>query len=364
MPEFGRRVRQTFFCLVWISGLAAVDSGGYGPKRQYGYDPQEASFVSISPRVDLKRAPNFCGGGTTYILHLENVSLNAPDSEDIIISSLSEEQYHELCAEDPIARFQWFRVSAQHPVGPGIFSLDSQDGTCARITEPLQILPEKELHWTNHGNVPDEPLLNSWVRHDSCQIPKLQFSLWFPSFEIRNAWLTQANCIFAELEEEAHVEDYVCIDVVQFTLQIVNERHIDPNSIPEGYLFICPPRDFRTELDTASYAWPACPAYWSLDPSGADRLSTEGARLVGFPAIHIETSLCGMSWDRGVYKGLRRFHEGKGLDPDDREAARRLGYPLYEVLSNRVPYPARKVEHRHWCESQDPQHCRELGHFL
>ncbi|KAJ6464510.1 hypothetical protein C8R45DRAFT_785902, partial [Mycena sanguinolenta] len=80
--------------------------------------------------------------------------------------------------------------------------------------------------------------------------------------------------------------------------------------------------------------WPACPAYWSLDPSGAaaSRLSTEDARLLGFPGIHIETGIFGISWDRDVYEGLRRFHEGKGFDTDSRDIARRLQYPLYEVL--------------------------------
>ncbi|KAJ6464479.1 hypothetical protein C8R45DRAFT_794667, partial [Mycena sanguinolenta] len=79
--------------------------------------------------------------------------------------------------------------------------------------------------------------------------------------------------------------------------------------------------------------WPACPAYWSLDPSGADRLSTEDARILGFPAIHIEGIMAGMSWDRSVYEGLRRFHEGKGFDPESQEeVTRQLGYPLYEVL--------------------------------
>ncbi|KAJ6464496.1 hypothetical protein C8R45DRAFT_795380, partial [Mycena sanguinolenta] len=72
--------------------------------------------------------------------------------------------------------------------------------------------------------------------------------------------------------------------------------------------------------------------YWCLNLSGADRLSMEDARNLGFPAIHIETKMFGRSWDRSVYEGLRRFHEGKGFDPDSRDVARQLGYPLYEVL--------------------------------
>ncbi|KAF7353159.1 MFS general substrate transporter [Mycena sanguinolenta] len=275
------------------------------------------------------------------MIRLENVSLDAPDSEDMIISSLSEDQYHNLCTNSLIARYRNFQVSTKHPVGPRVFRLDSQYGTCVRITEPLQILPE-ELHWDNYtGGAPGEPLPNSWIRYDFPRsfALKLELNLRLLWYAIWKAWLAQANSIFAELKE-AHVKDYVCIDEVQFILQIANKDHI-----PEGYLFVCPPQDFcaYTEPHANLYQWPACPAYWSLDPSGADRLSTEDAKNLGFPAIHIETKMYGDSWDCSVYEGLRRFHEGKGYDPESREVARRLGYPLFEVLRDPVPFPAREV---------------------
>ncbi|KAF7353149.1 hypothetical protein MSAN_01502400 [Mycena sanguinolenta] len=293
------------------------------------------------------------------VLRLENVSLDAPDSEDIIISSLSEDQYHKLCSQPSMAQHQCFQVSTECPVGPGIFRLDSQCGTCVRITEPFQILPEEELRW---NNAPDELLPNSWIRYD---FPRM-FALWlelnlsFPLYEIRKAWLAQANHIFAELQELEHVEGYVFIDEVRFILRIT-----DKHDIPKGHLFVCPPQDFRTSTEphANSYKWPAYPVYWSLDPSGADRLNTEDANNLGFPAIHIETVMRGASWDHSVYQGLRQFHEGKGCDPDSQEVARRLEYPLFEVLSDRVPFPARKVKPYSWCEL-DPELCQELGHYL
>ncbi|KAF7353209.1 hypothetical protein MSAN_01508600 [Mycena sanguinolenta] len=287
-------------------------------------------------------AINFAWWRDSRVLRLEILTLDAPDLEDIIISSLGEDQFHQLCSGYPITQLQYFQVSTEHLVGPGVFWLDSQCGTCVRITEPLQILPEEELKWYNYENAPDELLPSSWIRYDFPRrfaLP-LELNLWFPSLQIRKAWLAQANRIFAELQKPEHVEDYVCIDRVCFMLQIADER-----DIPDGYLLVCPPRDFRTGTEPHSnlYQWPACPVYWSLDPSGADRLSTEDARILGFPAIHIETRIDGFSWDRSVYKGLRRFHEGKGHDPESREVARRLGYPLYEVLRDRVPFPAREV---------------------
>ncbi|KAF7353128.1 hypothetical protein MSAN_01500200 [Mycena sanguinolenta] len=276
--------------------------------------PQTGQFC-----LDLAQGGATCGYDLlewdTHVLRLENVSLDAPDSEDMIISSLSENQYHEM---------------------------DSYRGTCGWITEPLPILPE-ELHWAKYGGAPGELLSNSWIRYGISQTftLELRLNLWFPSLQIRKAWLAQANHIFAELHEPEHIEDYVCVKYVQFILQIA-----DKHNIPKGYLFVCSPQDFRTHTEPHAnlYQWPACPAYWSLDPSGADRLSTEDARNLSFPAIHIETRMFGDSWAGSVYEGLRQFHKGKGFDPESREVARRLGYPLYEVSSDRVPFAAREGE--------------------
>ncbi|KAF7337262.1 Kinase-like protein [Mycena sanguinolenta] len=337
-----------------------------GPSRDFG-----SLSVWIRPATGEFCLDLALGGPRTniefvwhpHVLRLENVSLDAPHSEDKIISGLSENQYHELCIDRSIARGRYFQVSTEHLVGPGIFQSDYQCGTCMRITEPLQILPE-EPHWDDYtGEVPGELLPNSWTRYDSRRIftLELKLQLLFPSYDIEMAWLALANHIFAELQELEHLEDYVCVDEVEFILRIVDEHHI-----PEGYLFVCPPQDFLTSTEPHAplYQWLACPAYWSLDPSGADRLSTEDAKSFGFPAIHIETVVHGLSWDHSIYKGLWRFHKGKGFDPNSREVARQLGYPLYEVLSDPSPFPARDIELYSWCYSEDRELCRELGHYF
>ncbi|KAF7353323.1 hypothetical protein MSAN_01520300 [Mycena sanguinolenta] len=311
-------------CPVWIrpsTGELCLDLVQGGP---------ETSF-----ELPLWRVP---------VLRLENVSLDASDSEDIIISSLSEDQYHKLCSDHLIAQFRCFQVSTQHPVGPGIFRSDPRYKTCVRITEPL-ILPEEELHWANYGRPRGKLLPNSWIRYDSRQTCtlKLELQLLFWSYEIQKAWLAQANHVYAELGEVAHVEDYVCIDQVRFILRISvpNDVHIYING----------------------------PPVQRIGPSthlGADRLSTEDARMLGFPRIHIDTVLVGLSFDRSVYNGLRRFHEGKGFNPDSGEIARQLGYSLYELLrdvNSCAPFPAHDVE-RLWCQEEDPALCRALGHYL
>ncbi|KAJ7927327.1 hypothetical protein B0H13DRAFT_1598805 [Mycena leptocephala] len=78
---------------------------------------------------------------------------------------------------------------------------------------------------------------------------------------------------------------------------------------------------------------PDCPAYWSLDPSGAERLSPEEAAELGFPSIRSLTSIYIDSWDADVYAALRQFHRAKGFDPDSQDVARHLGYPLYQLPS-------------------------------
>ncbi|KAJ6465888.1 hypothetical protein C8R45DRAFT_839643 [Mycena sanguinolenta] len=98
-----------------------------------------------------------------------------------------------------------------------------------------------------------------------------------------------------------------------------------------AYLFVCSPEDFRSEANL--FQWPSCPAYWSLEPSGAAHLSTEDAKKLGLSAIHVETVLRGVSWDNGVYKGLRQFHRGNGFDPESQEIAKHLDYPRFEFLN-------------------------------
>ncbi|KAJ7021995.1 hypothetical protein C8F04DRAFT_912788, partial [Mycena alexandri] len=98
---------------------------------------------------------------------------------------------------------------------------------------------------------------------------------------------------------------------------------------PPSYLFLCPRTDFQTGL--LSFRWPDRPAYWSLDPSGADGLSTKEATQFGFPALQLTTQVWGRARDTSVYAGLRQFHQAKGFNPDSQDIARHLGQPLYTV---------------------------------
>ncbi|KAJ7211440.1 hypothetical protein C8J57DRAFT_1024228, partial [Mycena rebaudengoi] len=71
--------------------------------------------------------------------------------------------------------------------------------------------------------------------------------------------------------------------------------------------------------------------YRSLDPSGAQRLSSEEAERLGFPSFTVRMSVWTYSWDDLVYADIAKFHQGKGFDPYSQDVARELRYPLYKV---------------------------------
>ncbi|KAJ6485667.1 hypothetical protein C8R45DRAFT_278819 [Mycena sanguinolenta] len=139
------------------------------------------------------------------------------------------------------------------------------------------------------------------------------------------SWLSQANYIFSQLKILSNHRDYVLVNCIQFSLYISVPEH----NPPHGYLFLCSPTDFET--GPASFKWPDRPAYWSLDPFGRMPLSIEEAISLGFPPIKLSTRVYGMFWDGTVYRGLRKFHEEKGFDPDIQDVARALGCPLYKL---------------------------------
>jgi hypothetical protein len=107
------------------------------------------------------------------------------------------------------------------------------------------------------------------------------------------------------------------------------------NALPEGYLFLCPAEDFQVGPNL--YRWPDCPAYWSLDPSGTNRLTLEDARNAGFPSFDMMTGIQVISWDESVYAGTRQVHEAKGYDPYSQDVARHLGRPLYQLSNEMGP---------------------------
>ncbi|KAJ6534558.1 hypothetical protein B0H10DRAFT_1859275 [Mycena sp. CBHHK59/15] len=107
-------------------------------------------------------------------------------------------------------------------------------------------------------------------------------------------------------------------------------------TVPSGFLFLCPLTDFQS-VDSNHFRIPDCAAYWSLDPSGVERLGMEEAEKLGFPSIELDIRVEGHSWDANIYAGLRQFHSGKGFEPDSQDLTRHLGYPFFQLSREFTP---------------------------
>jgi hypothetical protein len=133
-----------------------------------------------------------------------------------------------------------------------------------------------------------------------------------------------------------HPVQAVVLEHVYFGLVIL--RSVE--DLPPGFLFVCPANSFQT--GPSSSRWPECATYWSLDPSGVERLSMDDATALGFSSILLSMKIHGRSWDSSVYTGLRQFHQAKGFDPDSQDIARHLCNPLRQMVHLRmVSQPSR-----------------------
>ncbi|KAF7377035.1 hypothetical protein MSAN_00121600 [Mycena sanguinolenta] len=244
------------------------------------------------------------------------------------IDSLTLEQYHHICCHH-LSQYRRFDVSASTTVNLGaVFHYSSN---LLDDSDEIAFLPGTKAllfaNWRIFEGRTGEVMPNGWTRFQSGDVINNTLYLSSSIYSYRATWLSQANYIFRRLNIMANLEDYVVVDENDFHLH-VSQTTRGP---PEGFLFLCPREDFQT--GPSSFRFPTCPAYWSADPSGIDRLSPEEATRLGFPSFELTAAAVGRSWDTSVYEGLRQFHEAKGFDPYSQDVARHLGHSLYEVSS-------------------------------
>ncbi|KAJ7759371.1 hypothetical protein DFH07DRAFT_444862, partial [Mycena maculata] len=220
----------------------------------------------------------------------------------------------------PASRYQCFEwlPQARPSKAPGFFAV-------------AQLLPSGRLAVSRSNGS------RQWYTHDESEVQDDRF-IRFDLSSVFNTiisshiqlptayyWLSEANYIFSRLHITSSYEDYFVTQGFHFQL-VISTPTENP---PKGYLFLCPVKAIRTGPN--SFRWPECPAYWSLDPAGAQHLSTDDATRLGFPAIALSTKISGFRADASVYAGIRKFHEAKGFDPDTQDVARHLGRPLYQI---------------------------------
>lgn len=97
------------------------------------------------------------------------------------------------------------------------------------------------------------------------------------------------------------------------------------------YLFLFHPRTFCIDgYPVVEIPPPGEALYWSLDPYGSTRLTSEMAEELGVPHVFLESWVKGASWTQPQYDMLADFHDAKGFNPFSPDIAITLGYPLVE----------------------------------
>ncbi|KAK6988025.1 hypothetical protein R3P38DRAFT_286474 [Favolaschia claudopus] len=259
-------------------------------------------------------------------IQLLNAGHGSSDQEISIMKFLSLEVYHEISQCD-LAQHSFEAISPSTIVDLDAVVLLHHSGS-SRFEDSVKIAFLRQidaeeldtLYWRlNEEMVGGE----GWSCLPLQSIVGATISLELRASNARS-WLSQANHIFARLGISTNLEDYVIPATVEFSLTIMKA---DVTNAPSAYLLLCPVEDF--EIRPASVRWPDCPAYWSLDSSGAQRLTLEDAEKLGLPSFALSAAVITKSWETNVYAALRRFHEAKGFDPDSQEIASKLGHPLY-----------------------------------
>ncbi|KAJ7846090.1 hypothetical protein B0H14DRAFT_2773396 [Mycena olivaceomarginata] len=293
---------------------------------------------------------------------IDIMSYNGPNHEAVVISSLALSHYHEFCdSDDFCASFcghysshsHSFSISVHATATVGMVVKHHLSNCEVELPVNIAFLPLLDLGdiscgwsrglsygWCGPGEPEDVPsaiwhdkglggdlMPDSWRRYNLHQIFSAASIDRDVLFDHLEPWLGQANHIFSSLQIRSHHNQYVVINRVIFMCVFSPTTR---SSFPsQGWLFVCPDDQLRS--GPCSFRWPDCATYWSRDPFGAVRLSTEEAEEAGFPLIKLKIKVGGRAWNTIDYAALWRFHQAKGFVPNSQEIARHLGHPLYQL---------------------------------
>ncbi|KAJ7027136.1 hypothetical protein C8F04DRAFT_1399665, partial [Mycena alexandri] len=216
----------------------------------------------------------------------------------IAIKFLGLAQYHNICSLY-LRRYRIDSMSTSATVHIGVVtswpSGHRYEGH-VEIALPAGINVFCPNGWCASGDGEGDLMGNGWTRYKADDLFDSEIVLLVSSHH-PDGWLSQANHIFNRLQITSDLENYALVESVYFVITVGNAGQ----DSPLGYLFFCPSEDCRA--GPTSVRRPDCPAYWSLDPSGVDRLSTEAAAWLGFPPFQLTTQVEGQYWDASVYAG-------------------------------------------------------------
>ncbi|KAJ7436176.1 hypothetical protein B0H11DRAFT_1394086 [Mycena galericulata] len=259
-----------------------------------------------------------------YVPH----SAHGTNRDHIILSALAMtlDRYHEISFIQFANQTRGWPGSIPDAIHLGVVLLwPDQMREIAYIPD----MPVRNSEWECHvwpENLPSIVTENGWTRFDSACAKHGRIERRLRPMAIWDQWLCQANYIFSQVLMTAPHDDYFFVWTIDYELTFSDL----PEEIPEGYLFLCSLSDLQSE-DGKFLECPECPAYWSLDSTGNDRLSPEKASALGFPTFEWKRTVSCKSWGSRVYASLGEFHAAKGFDPNSQDIARHLGQPLYEL---------------------------------
>jgi len=236
---------------------------------------------------------------------------------------------------------------------------------------PKDIVRQPWWYWDNGFRTPCSPkdvMPNGWTRvtlppnmqkahHLTTRVKLQHLTRW----EMQKCWLSQANSI---AHKHGAVKSYWIPGGVKFRISIwypednftLRGTFMADTPSFEIYLFIFRPRvEFLEGYPVIKVPHPREALYWSFDPRGKTRLTSEMAEMIGVPCVFFESWVTGSSWAQKDYDILAEFHSAKGFDPFSLQVAVELGYPvlgpktashtsLSEIDEDEVEYAKRELK--------------------
>ncbi|KAJ7021229.1 hypothetical protein C8F04DRAFT_1273992 [Mycena alexandri] len=315
MEQFGRA--NTYFASRFGRTI------GYGEYRVW-IQPSTGMISAELGAVDYFDAT---WGRLSDTMAIQNpaVSFGAPNREAMAIDCMSPQLYHQICDRHlshavhsaSLRTFTSVTLGAvvswspsRHPAGCiGDSTFEPAVSLCLADCVELAFVEQIEVDsaaWFG-SNGKGVVMANGWTRYPSYSVMLSYSTTVYLTLLVRDrdisGWLSQANHIFKRLQITGNLCNYVLLNAISIQLQI----HPIVEKTPTGYLFLCPANHFRT--GPASFAWPDCSAYWSLDFSGLERLTMEEELHLGFPSLEFESGVSGTYWkdDSEIYAGLPKI---------------------------------------------------------
>lgn len=128
----------------------------------------------------------------------------------------------------------------------------------------------------------------------------------------------------------------------KFTLQgtFMADTPAEDSLIPPQFFFFICPADFELNCGLPVVQVPGTgQAYWSSDPLGSGKFSTDIAVLFDLPELEFRSEACHHSFGSHYWDILRKVHQNRGFDPDTQDVARHLNYPLFKFYPEPIIGP-------------------------